>query len=174
VVDPGGVQWTVRRRWYPWRRALSLRDLWSSTPGGKKAGGEEADGKKAEADADEATGAEESALPKNFLLKVFVIVTAAAVWVVYGAGKLLFYTVVVLLFLAGSLVELALAVLVMPITLLLRLIGQARWPVEIGRHGEHFGTRHAGDFAAAGELRDKLITEIGSGVLPAAEKASAG
>jgi hypothetical protein len=163
AVDPDGVEWTVRRRWYPWRRALSLRDLWSSTPGGKKA----------EPDAGEATDAEESSLPKNFLLKAVVIVAAAAVWIVYGAGKLLFYTAVVLLFLAGSLIELAFAVAIMPITLLLRLIGQARWPVEIGREGEHFGTRHAGDFAAAGELRDALITEIGRGVLPAAEAASA-
>jgi len=30
AVDPAGVEWSVRRRWYPWRRMLSLRDLWSS------------------------------------------------------------------------------------------------------------------------------------------------
>ncbi len=150
VVDPDGVQWTVRRRWYPWRRALSLRDLWSSTPGGRTA------------DAD----AEESSLPKNFLLKAFFVVAAAIVWVIYSVGKLLFYTVVVVLFLVASVIELILALAVMPITLLLRLIGQGRWPVEIGRQGEHFGTRHAGDFAAAGELRDAMITEIERGVLP--------
>jgi hypothetical protein len=148
---------------------LSLRDLWASTPGGKKTEESDADG----ADPEEAKDAEESTLPKNFLLKMFFIVAAAVVWVVYSAGKLLFYTVVVLLFLAGSVIELALAVIVMPITLLLRLIGQARWPVEIGRQGEHIATRHAGDFAAAGELRDTLLTEIGRGVLPAAEEPSA-
>jgi hypothetical protein len=164
AVDPAGVEWTVRRRWYPWRRALSLRDLWAATPGGKKA----------EADAEEATDTGESSLPKNFLLKAFLIVVAAIVWVVYSVGKLLFYTAVVVLFLAGSAIELALALIVMPIALLLRLIGQSRWPVEIGRQGEHFGTRHAEDFAAAGDLRDGLITDIGRGLLPVAEKASTG
>jgi len=32
VVGPDGKVWTVRRRWFPWRRALSLRALWHSTP----------------------------------------------------------------------------------------------------------------------------------------------
>ncbi len=163
VVDPDGVQWTVRRRWYPWRRALSLRGLWSATPG-----------KKADTDADAATDAEESSLPRNFPLKAFFIVAAAIVWVVYSVGKLLFYTVVVLLFLVGSVIELLLELAAMPIMLLSRLIGQGRWPVEIGRQGEHFGTRHAGDFAAAGELRDAMITEIERGVLPVEQKASSG
>lgn len=162
AVDPDGVEWSVRRRWYPWRRALSLRDLWSSTPGGKKTA--------TEADKTETTEAEESTLPKNFLLKAFFIVAAAIVWVVYSVGKLLFYTAVVVLFLVGSIVELAVALVVMPITLLLRVIGQSRWPVEIGRQGEHVLTRHADDFAAAGELRDGLITDIGRGLLPVVEK----
>jgi len=159
AVGPDGVEWSVRRRWYPWRRALSLRDLWSSTPGGKKAETEP-----------DATEPEESTLPKNFLLKAFFIVAAAIVWVVYGVGKLLFYTAVVVLFLVGSILELAVALIVMPITLLLRVIGQSRWPVEIGRQGEHVSTRHADDFAAAGELRDGLITDIGRGLLPVGEK----
>ena len=159
AVDPDGVEWSVRRRWYPWRRALSLRDLWSSTPGGKKTETET-----------EATESEESTLPKNVLLKAFFIVAAAIVWVVYSVGKLLFYTAVVVLFLVGSIVELAVALVVMPITLLLRVIGQSRWPVEIGRQGEHVLTRHAEDFAAAGELRDGLIADIGRGLLPVVEK----
>ncbi|TQR84525.1 hypothetical protein D8S82_21830 [Mycobacterium hodleri] len=161
AVDPDGVEWSVRRRWYPWRRALSLRDLWSSTPGGKKT----------ETEADK-TEPEESTLPKNFLLKAFFIVAAAIVWVVYSIGKLLFYTAVVVLFLVGSIVELAVALVVMPITLLLRVVGRSRWPVEIGRLGEHVLTRHAEDFAAAGELRDGLIADIGRGVLPVVEKVS--
>ena len=159
AVDPDGVEWSVRRRWYPWRRALSLRDLWSSTPGGKKT----------ESEAD-STEPEESTLPKNFLLKAFFIVAAAIVWVVYCIGKLVFYSAVVVLFLVGSIVELAVALVVMPIALLLRVIGQSRWPVEIGRQGEHVLTRHAEDFAAAGELRDGLLTDIGCGLLPVAEK----
>lgn len=165
-MDPDGVQWLVRRRWYPWRRALSLRDLWSSTPGRKSAGVE-----KSETDPTEQ--AQESSLPRNFFLKAFFIVAAAIVWIVFSVGKLLFYTGVVLLFLAGSIIELALELAVMPIMLLLRLIGQGPWPVEIGRQGEHFGTRHANDFAAAGELRDGLIDEIERGVLPADRQTSA-
>ena len=157
AVDPDGVEWSVRRRWYPWRRALSLRDLWSSAPGGKKT-------------ETETTETGESTLPKNFLLKAFFIVAAAIVWVVYSVGKLLFYTAVVVLFLVGSIVELAIALVVMPITLLLRVVGQSRWPVEIGRQGEHILTRHAEDFAAAGELRDGLIADIGRGLLPVVEK----
>jgi hypothetical protein len=31
VVDPAGVHWRVRRRWYPWRRALPLRDTWNGS-----------------------------------------------------------------------------------------------------------------------------------------------
>ena len=163
AVDPDGVEWSVRRRWYPWRRALSLRDLWSSTPGGKKT--------EAELDETATTETEESTLPKNFLLKAFFIVAAAIVWVVYSVGKLLFYTAVVVLFLVGSIVELAVALIVMPIALLLRVIGQSRWPVEVGRQGEHVLTRHAEDFAAAGELRDGLLADIGRGLLPVVEKA---
>ena len=164
VVDPDGVTWSVRRRWYPWRRALSLRDLWDATPGGKKADPAEP----APADA------EESELPRNLLLKVSFVVLAAIVWVVYGIGKLLFYTVVVVLFLVGSLVEGALELVVMPITLLLRLIGIGTWPVDIGRDGERFDTRHADDFAAAGQLRDGLLADIRRGIRPTAPPPSLG
>ncbi|MET0476082.1 MAG: hypothetical protein ABW001_15730 [Mycobacterium sp.] len=163
AVDPDGVHWSVRRRWYPWRRALSLRDLLSATPGAKKA---------QEGDSADAADAQESTLPRNFLLKVLFVVAAATVWIVYGVGKLLFYVVVVLLFLVGSVIELVFALIVMPIALLLRLIGLNRWPVEIGRQGEHFGTRHARDFAAAGELRNGLLDEIERGVLPADRQAA--
>jgi hypothetical protein len=54
------------------------------------------------------------------LLEALLIVVAAIVWVVYGVGKLLFYTAVVLLFLAASVIELALALAIMPIMVLLR------------------------------------------------------
>jgi hypothetical protein len=117
---------------------------------------------------------ETAALPKNFLLKAFFLVVAAIVWVAYGVGKLLFYTAVVLLFLVGSVVELLLALMIMPITLLLRTFGLGHWPVEIGRQGEHVGTRRARDFAAAGALRDGLISEIERGELPDEQTASAG
>ncbi|KAA0099920.1 hypothetical protein CIW49_10265 [Mycolicibacterium sp. P1-18] len=159
VVDPGGVEWSVRRRWYPWRRALSLRDLWSSASGADEPEPETAD-------------EESAALPKNFLVTALLLVVAAIVWVGYGLGKLLFYTAVVALFLIGSVLELLVALVVMPIILLLRVFGRGRWPVEIGRQGKHVLTRHAEDFAAAGDLRDELIADIGRGVLPVVEAAS--
>jgi hypothetical protein len=148
---------------------LSLRGLWSAAPGGEKA---DQDGAAESTDAAEPSDVQEPKLPRNFLLKALFVVIAAIVYVVYGFGKLLFYTVVVVLFLVGSVIELVFALAVMPIALLLRMIGQSRWPVEIARQGEHFGTRHAPDFAAAGELRNGLLDEIGRGVLPAAPQAS--
>jgi hypothetical protein len=34
VVAPDGSAWTVRTRWFPWRRALSLTSIWHSTTDG--------------------------------------------------------------------------------------------------------------------------------------------
>ncbi|MET0453938.1 MAG: hypothetical protein ABW137_19070 [Mycobacterium sp.] len=75
-------------------------------------------------------------------------------------GRLLSYTIVVVLFLVFSLLELAPAVTIMPITLLLRVFGVSTWPAEIGRAGARLATRHAGDFAAAGALRAGLSADI--------------
>jgi hypothetical protein len=60
---------------------------------------------------------------------------------------------------------------VMPIVLLLRLLGTARWPVQINRKGEHFATRYADDFAAATTLRDEVADRIEVGDLPVEEAA---
>jgi hypothetical protein len=65
----------------------------------------------------------------NCLLKAVLICLAAIVWIVLGIGKVLMYSVAALLFVAISLVELV----AMPIVLLLRLLGAARWPVQINR-----------------------------------------
>jgi len=62
AVDPAGVEWSVRRRWYPWRRMLSLRDLWSSAS------------REDEDPAPEAPAPEPSALPRNVVLKVLLVV----------------------------------------------------------------------------------------------------
>jgi len=161
AVDPDGIEWSVRRRWYPWRRALSLRDLWSSASG---SGTTDAVAETADAD-------EEPNLPKNVALKAFLVAIAAVLWVVYGVGKLLFYTGVALLFFVGSVVELAVALVVMPITLSLRVFGANGWPVDVVRQGEHVLTRRAKDFAEAGDVRDGLIADIGRGVLPVQDAA---
>lgn len=157
VVDPAGVTWRVSRRWYPWRRNFSLRDFLTSEP-------------KAEPAAPaEPVKADEPDLPKNIVGKVLFLLLGVVVWIVVGVSKVVFYTGVVVLFLAISLVELVLALLIMPIAVLLRLAGMARWPIEIGRGGKHFTTRHAGDFGAAGALRDRLAEDIAAGTPPPGE-----
>jgi hypothetical protein len=111
----------------------------------------------------EAGEASDSGLPGNFLLKAVLICLAAIVWIVLGIGKVLMYSVAALLFVAISLVELV----AMPIVLLLRLLGAARWPVQINRQGKHFATRYADDFAAATVLCDEVAGQIELGSLPA-------
>jgi uncharacterized membrane protein YgcG len=140
---------------------MSIRELWATTQ------------KESEPEPTDADEPEDSSLPRNIVAKVFFVVLAAIVWVVYSVGKVLFYTAVVVVFFVISLVELALELVVMPITLALRVLGMARWPVEIGREGRHFGTRHAKDYAAAGELRDGLATQIEGGDLPSDQQPSA-
>ena len=168
VVDPTGVTWRVSRRWYPWRRILSLRDfLTIDTPSGTAAAGDDA------AEVDAAPAVEEPKLPKNIVLKVLFLLLGVVVWLVTSAGKVLFYTAVVVFFLVASLVELVLALAIMPVAVVLRLAGMARWHVETSRGGKHYATQHAGDFGAAGALRDRLSEDIAAGVHPPAERAPA-
>jgi hypothetical protein len=164
VVDPDGVTWNVRRRWYPWRRNMSFRELLAHA---------QSDDAEADAGQADAEKPEESSLPRNVVGKVFFVVLAAVVWVVFHVGKVLFYTAVVALFLVISVIELILELAVMPITLVLRLVGAAEWPVEIDRNGRHFGTRHAKDYGTAGELRDGLVGEIQAGELASDHQAAA-
>lgn len=153
VVDPAGVRWRVRRQWYPWRRRASLIEAWNSSPDEPAETTPEGE-------------PSDSSLPRNFLLKAILITVAFIVWAVVGIGKVLLYSVGALLFIAVSLIELAAELVVMPIVLLLRLLGAARWPVQINRKGEHFATRYAGDFAAATALRDEVAGQIEVGDLP--------
>jgi len=51
------------------------------------------------------------------------------------------YAVVIVLFVVVSLLELTLELALMPFVVLLRLVGAARWPVEIVRQGKHFATK---------------------------------
>jgi hypothetical protein len=159
VVDPAGVRWRVRRQWYPWRRRVSVIEAWHSSP----------DEPSESADATPEDESSDTALPKNFLLKAFLIAVAFMVWVVLGIGKILLYAVGALLFVVVSLIELVAELVAMPIVLLLRLLGAARWPVQISRKGEHFATRYADDFAAAATLRDDVAGRIELGDLPQKE-----
>lgn len=140
---------------------MSLRELWATTQ------------KDSPPEPTDAEAGEDSSLPRNVVAKAFFVVLAAIVWVVYSLGKVLFYTAVVVLFLVISVAELVLEIIVMPITLALRVLGLAHWPVEITRQGKHFGTRRAKDYAAAGELRDGLVAQIRVGDLPPDQQPSA-
>ncbi len=161
VVDPAGIQWNVRRRWYPWHRMLSFRETLSNSPG---------DPAEPAPDADESADSE---LPRNFVLKVLLIALAGIVWVLLGVGKLLVYSAAIVLFVVLSLAELALELIVLPLVLVLRLLGVARWPVQINRQGKHFATRYADDLAAASALRDEVAGQIELGSLPAEDTAVA-
>lgn len=161
VVDPAGVRWRVRRQWYPWRRRVSVIEAWNSSPDEPAESGE----------ATPETESSDSGLPKNFLLKAILIAVAFVVWAVVGIGKILLYSVGALLFVAASLIELVAELIAMPIVLLLRVLGAARWPVQINRKGEHFATRYADDFNAAAALRDEVAGRIEAGDLPAREAA---
>lgn len=164
VVDPTGVTWRVNRRWYPWRRNFSLRDFLTTTP---------SDAADQGAGTEAAAAPEEPTLPRNVVLKVLFLLMGVVVWIVLGVGKVIFYTAVIVLFLVASLVELLLALLIMPIAVVLRLAGMARWPIEISRGGKHFATEHAGEFGAAGVLRDQVSGDIAAGTPPPAERAPA-
>lgn len=158
-MDPAGVRWRVRRQWYPWRRRVSLLDAWNTSPD------EPAQSDEAAAETESA----DSTLPKNFLLKAILIAVAFIVWAVVGIGKVLLYSVGALLFVAVSLIELTAELIAMPIVLLLRLLGAARWPVQVSRKGEHVATRYADGFAAAATLRDDVAGGIEVGRLPQKE-----
>lgn len=156
IVDPAGVRWNVRRRWYPWRRTMSFRETWSSSPSEP---GADDTGTAADTEGD-------AGLPRSVVLKAILLVLAGLVWVVLGIGKVLMYSVAALLFITISLAELALELVVMPVVLLLRLFGAARWPVQINRQGKHFATHYADDFAAANLLCDEVAGQIEVGSPP--------
>ena len=84
IVAPDGAIWTVRRRWLPWRRPVSLREMWHSSPDGK------AD------DADDVAPEEEPKEP-GILLQILQLTVGVVLWLVIAAGKVIFYTLAVLL-----------------------------------------------------------------------------
>lgn len=150
VTAPDGSAWTVRRRWYPWRRALSLKALWNSTPSDDKA-------------ADTSAARDES--PQNAVVHAIFVVLAAIVWLVVQAGKAVLILLAVIVAVTLSTVDLVLQLLVMPFVLLARAVNVMRWPVQIDREKQHFRTEHARGFSAAASLRDELVAQIQRGTL---------
>ena len=147
VTGPDGEAWTVRRRWFPWRRALSLRALWHSTP----------DGDKPDEAATESTG------PTNPVLAVIGVL----LWVLITAGKAALIVLAAAIAIVLSVTDLVLQFLVMPFMLLARACGVMRWPVQVDRKHQFVRTEFADGFDAAAALRDDLSTQIQRGELVA-------
>jgi hypothetical protein len=143
---------------------LSFRETLSNSPS------DPVEQEQAQPDADDAA---DSGLPRNVVLKVLLIALAGIVWVLLGVGKVLMYSVAIVLFVVISVAELALELIAMPLVVLLRLLGVARWPVQINRQGKHFATRYASDLAAASALRDEVAGQIELGSLPTEDAAVA-
>lgn len=156
VTDPSGTAWTVRRRWFPWRRALSLRSLWNSTPDGDKP--------------IEEPSSEETSKPRepgNLVLTIVVGTIGGLLWLIITAGKAVLILLAAVLAITLSLADLILQLLVMPFVLLARAAGVMRWPVQVEREHQFVRTEFADGFDAAAALRDDLSTQIQRGELVA-------
>ncbi|BBY26656.1 hypothetical protein [Mycolicibacterium sediminis] len=158
VVDPAGASWSVRRRWYPWRRALSFREALAHEPSAPE---------------EEQTEDAEDTAEHGIVVQVVLAVLGVLLWIVWTAGRIIFYTGVIAVFVVISMIELVLQLAVMPVVLLLRVTGIARWPVQIDRAGKHVQTRHADGYGAAAALCDEARAEIERGALPVPEAATA-
>jgi hypothetical protein len=153
VTDPDGATWTVRRRWFPWRRALSLRALWHSTPDGDQPVED------TKPPADEATG--------NPVGNAVLAVIGVALWIVINAGKAILILLAAVIAIALSATDLVLQLLAMPFVLLARATGTLRWPVQVEREHQFVRTEFADGFDAAAALRDDLSARIQRGELVA-------
>ncbi|HEX2284990.1 MAG TPA: hypothetical protein VHI10_09225 [Mycobacterium sp.] len=155
VTAPDGSAWTVRRRWYPWRRALSLQAIWHSTTDGDD---KTADTTTASSDASEPSSG-------NPIVHALLIVLGAVLWLIIQGGKAALILLAAIVVVVLSVTDLILQLLVMPVVLLARACGVMRWPVQIDRNKQHFRTEHADGFSAAAALRDDLATQIQRGDL---------
>ena len=153
LVAPDGATWTVRRRWLPWRRPISLREM-MHTPADPPADGAEA------------APVEETAEP-GVVLRVLQLTVGLTLWLIIGAGKLIFYTLAVVLVLVIWLLDTALQLVVLPVMLIARAAGLARWPVQVEREHKHVRTEYADGFAAAETLRDDLSGQVEAGTITA-------
>jgi hypothetical protein len=153
VTGPDGKAWTVRRRWFPWRRALSLQALWHSTPD---------EDKPAE---DPKPSTEESSESGNLFLTVILGTIGGLLWLVITAGKAVLILLAAAVAITLSLGDLVLQLLVMPLVLIARASGALRWPVQIEREHQFVRTEFADGFDAAAALRDDLSTKIQRGEL---------
>jgi hypothetical protein len=155
VTDPEGKAWTVRRRWFPWRRALSVRSIWHSTP----------DSDKPDDDATPANEGAESKSSGNPVLNAILTIVGLLLWLVVTAGKAVLILLAAVVVITLSLADLVLQLLVMPVVLLARVCGVMRWPVQLDREHQFVRTEFADGFDAATVLRDDLSARIQRGEL---------
>lgn len=153
MTGPDGKAWTVRRRWFPWRRALSLRSLWHSTP----------DGDKPAEHANPST--EESTESGNPVVNGLLATIGVLLWILITAGKAVLIALAAVIAIALSAADLILQLLVMPFVLLARAAGVMRWPVQVDREHRFVRTEFADGFDAAAALRDDLSGRIQRGEL---------
>ncbi|SOJ55315.1 hypothetical protein MSIMFB_02804 [Mycobacterium simulans] len=157
VLAPDGSAWTVRRRWWPWRRVLSLRAIWYSTgEDDKPSGGDD------EALSTESVQPESSSNP---VVHAILVVLAAVIWLVAQAGKAALIVLAAVIVMLLALIDFVLQVLVMPLVLLARTCGVMSWPVQIDREKRYFRTEHVRGFGAAAALCDELEAQIQRGAL---------
>lgn len=150
LVTPDGATWTVRRRWLPWRRPISLREMLHSPS--------------TDDTNTDATPAQEAKEP-GIVLRVLQLTVGVVLWLIIGAGKLIFYTLAVVLVLVIWLLDSALQLVVLPFILLARATGLARWPVQVERDYKHVRTEYADGFAAAQTLREDLSGQVAAGAI---------
>ena len=157
LVAPDGATWTVRRRWLPWRRPISLREMMQSPSDPSSEG-------------TDAAPLEENAEP-GIALRILQLTVGVVLWLIIGAGKLIFYTLAVVLVLVIWLLDTALQLVVLPAMLIARATGVARWPVQVEREYKHVRTEYADGFTAAETLRADLSGQVEAGAItaPAAE-----
>ncbi len=153
VADASGVTWGVRRRWLPWRRPLSLREMWHSS----------SDSAAATESSPEAPEAEEDT--SGPVWRFLQLTVGLAVWAIIGAGKLVFILGAAVLVLVVWLLDTTIQLAVLPFVLIARALGVARWPVQIDRDYAHFRTERADGFASAAALRDQVAAQIVAGTL---------
>lgn len=154
MTDPDGKAWTVRRRWFPWRRALSLRALWHSTPDGAKP-------------AEETPSETESTESGNPVVNGILAIIGVLLWVAINVGKAVFILLAAVIAITLSATDLILQLVVMPFVLLARTCGMTRWPVQVEREHQFVRTEFADGFDSAANLRDDLCAQIQRGELVA-------
>lgn len=148
VTGSDGVTWTVRRRWLPWRGPVSFREMWYSPD--------------KEPTTEDSPTTED---PPSAALRFLQLTVGVVLWLIIAAGKAVLIALAAVFLGSVWLINLALQLLALPFVVLARVVGLARWPVQIDRQYTHFRTEHAPSLQAAATLRDDLAAQVTHGTL---------